>query len=574
VTTIQAARQQERVEELCAAAVRALTGSSDLDFRGGVLHRGGARVHAAAPHLRPGLDSDDFGSFRGAADGLALRLMHSDPAAHASARPDDRVGALVFELLEQFRVESLADAAQTGTLANLRHRYDAWTAEFLASGLTETASGLLLYAVAQIGRTRVTGDPISQTTEDLIEATRFGLAPLIGNDLAKLRSLRHDQLAYAVPAQRIAEAVGQLVLHEAETGTAPPDGVRRKVRFSLALDESNDPEGEDTGTSRPGSRTLGSPGPDYRVFTRAWDRELPMARLTRAEQLHDHRERLDALVEEAGLNISLLARRLRSLMTTQRPDSWDTAQEEGLVDSSRLSRLVTNPTDAHVFRSPHHEPASAVQVTFLLDCSGSMRRHQERTATLVDSLVRALDLADIDSEVLGFTTAAWNGGRAERDWRRDGRPPQPGRLNERLHLVLKEADRSWRRARPEIAGLMRPDFYREALDGEAVDWACARLAARDDLERRLLVVVSDGSPMDSATHLTNDPGYLDRHLDATLARVESDCLVEVVGLGVGVALSRHYRHGHVLDFDRPVDQPMLRDVVDLLAASSHRRRPW
>jgi cobaltochelatase CobT len=574
VTTIHAARQQERVEQLCAAAVRALTGWADLDFRGGVLHRGTARVHAAAPHLRPEPGSDDFGSFRGAADGLALRLLHSDPSAHARARPDDRVGALVFELLEQFRVESLVDTVQTGTVANLRHRFEAWTAEFHASGLTETASGLLLYAVAQIGRTRVTGDPLSQTTEDLIEATRFGLAPLIGGDLAKLGSLRHDQQAFAVPARRIAQAVAQLVLDETETGTAPPDRARRDVRFSLAIDESDDPASEDTGSSSPGSHSVRSPGADYRVFTRAWDRELPMTRLTRAEQLRGHRERLDDLVEEAGLNISLLARRLRSLLMVQRADGWDTAQEEGLVDSSRLSRLVTSPTDTHVFRSPHHEPAAAVQVTFLLDCSGSMRRHQERTATLVDSLVRALDLADIDSEVLGFTTGAWNGGRAERDWRRTGRPPRPGRLNERLHVVLKEADQSWRRARPEIAGLLRPDFYREALDGEAVDWACSRLAARDDLERRLLVVVSDGSPMDSATHLVNDPGYLDRHLDATLARVESDGVVEVVGLGVGVDLSRHYRYGHVLDFDGPVDQQMLGEVVDLLAAPSHRRRPW
>ena len=453
MTTTIAARQHEQVEQLCAAAVRALTGSSDLDFRGGVLHRGTARVHAAAPHLRPEPGSDDFTSFRGAADGLALRLLHSDPSAHARALPDDRVGALVFELLEQFRVESLVEPAQTGTRANLRRRYQAWTAEFHASGLTETASGLLLFAVAQIGRTRVTGDRLSQTTEDMIEATRFGLAPLIGHDLAKLRSLRHDQSAYAVPARRVADAVAQLVLAEAETGTAPPDRTRRSgIRFSLAIDESDDPASQETGSNSPGRRSLGSPGSDYRVFTRAWDRELPMARLTRAEQLREQRERLDDLVEEVGLNISLLARRLRSLMTTQRADGWDTAQEEGLVDGSRLSRLVTSPNDTHVFRNPHHEPSAAAQVTFLLDCSGSMRRHQERTATLVDSLVRALDLADVDSEVLGFTTAAWNGGRAQREWRRAGRPPRPGRLNERLHVVLKEPAESWRRARPGSLG--------------------------------------------------------------------------------------------------------------------------
>ena len=295
-----------------------------------------------------------------------------------------------------------------------------------------------------------------------------------------------------------------------------------------------------------------------------------MSRLCRAEQLRALRGRLDDLTEEAALNVAQLARQLRSLLVPEHASGWDTAQDEGLVDSGRLAQLVTNPTDARIFRTPRDELRSRLQVTLLLDCSGSMRRHQESTAVLVDTLVRALDLAGIDSEVLGFTTGAWNGGRSHRDWRRGGRPARPGRLNERLHLVLKEPERSWRRARAEIAGLLRGDYYREALDGEAVNWAVTRMLARPDLDRRLLVVLSDGSPMDGATNLVNDPAYLDRHLIDVVSRVEAEGTVRVLGLGVGLDLGRYYRHAHVLDFETPVDQSMLREVVDLLTAAAGR----
>lgn len=573
MTTTREAREHEVVEHLCAASVRTLTGCPDLYFRAGSLYRGDTRVHAPAPHLRPVSGRDDFGSFRGAADGLALRLLHSDPIVHARHRPGDQVGNLVFELLEQFRVEALVAPWQTGTIANLRHRHGAWSAQFQESGLTETAVGLLLFAVTQVGQAKVTGQPVAEDTEDVLEATRFGLGPLIGADLAALRRLRHDQRAYAVPALRIAQAVATLLEDEAGSGTAPRGRPRAATDFSLALDDADAGEGEAAVVSRPGGEAERFAGGQSRVFTGAWDREWRMSQLSRPEQLRDYRARLDGLVEDAGLNLTAVARRLRAL-ATPRVDGWDTAQEEGLVDSGRLSRLVTNPTDARIFRSPRLEASPKVQVTFLLDCSGSMRAHQEKTATLVDCVARALDLVGIAGEILAFTTGAWNGGRAEKEWRRVGRPPRPGRLNERLHLVLKDPEHSWRRARPEIAGLLRPDFYREALDGEAVEWACARPVSQHDLAHRLLVVVTDGSPMDAATNRVNDGDYLDRHLSGGLARTEAAGEVSVVGLGVGVDLSHLYARGHVLDFEGPVDQTMLREVADLLVASVNRSHRW
>lgn len=566
MTTYPEAREREVVEHLCAAWVRTLTGCPDLHFRAGSLHRGEARAHAPAPHLRPVEGRDDFGSFRGAADGLALRVLHSDAVMHARYRPGDEVGSLVFELLEQFRVESLVDPCQSGTIANLRHRYDAWSAQFQESGLVETALGLLLFTVTQVGRAKVTGEHVAEDIEDVLEATRIGLGPLIGADLAALRGLRHDQHAYAEPALRIAQAVATLAEQEASSGTAPRARARVAAAFSLALDDTDAGEGEAAAARRPGREVDRHAGGEYRIFTTAWDREWPMSRLSRPEQLHDYRARLDGLIKDADLNLTAVARRLRAV-ATPREDGWDIAQEEGLVDSGRLSQLVTNPTDSRIFRSPRLGVSPEVQVTFLLDCSGSMRAHQEKTATLVDCLARVLDLVGIAGEILAFTTGGWNGARAEKQWRRAGRPSRPGRLNERLHLVVKDPEHSWRKARPEIAGLLRPDFYREGLDGEAVQWASTRLVSQPQVTHRLLVVVTDGSPMDAATNRLNDEGYLDRHLSGVLARTEAAGEVCVVGLGVGVDLSHLYFRRHVLDFEGPVDQTMLYEVADLLIDS-------
>jgi cobaltochelatase CobT len=193
-----------------------------------------------------------------------------------------------------------------------------------------------------------------------------------------------------------------------------------------------------------------------------------------------------------------------------------------------------------------------------------MKRHVEAVAMLVDVFVRALEQAGVASEVLGFTTGAWSGGRVQRDWQRAGRPRHPGRLNEVNHLVFKDADTPWRRARPDIAGLLKADLFREGIDGEAVDWACARLERRSE-GRRLLVVVSDGSPMDSATELANDAHYLDHHLRDVVARREQGGQIEICAVGVELDLSAYYRRSRALDPGRPIGNDVFRDIAAMLA---------
>ena len=574
VETTARVRQQEQVEELCAASIRALAGEADLHFRGRRLHRGGRPLPLYAPHLHPSLDSDDFASFRGAADGLALRLAHSDEALHRRLAPADAVERALFDLLEQFRVEALAPAAMPGVHANLRHRHETWALGYHRARLTDSARGLLVYTVAQVCRARITGEPLLEETEDLLEATRAAIAPLIGYALAGLRRTRAHQAAFAPHALQIAAAIAGLLKAAGEDADVDAERLESDLAaarsvFGLIIEHEGAANERFATAVAGGPRVVGDGADGYRIFTTAYDREHAAAALVRADALDDYRGRLDRRIAAHGVNVAKLARELRALLAMPRHDGWDSGQEEGRIDGRRLAQLVASPTERRLFRSDRIEPVPECALTFLVDCSGSMKQHIDSVAVLLDVFARALDEAGIACEVLGFTTGAWNGGRAQRDWIRAGRPPQPGRLNEASHIVFKAAGGSWRRSRRSLAALLKNDLFREGIDGEAVDWACRRLHAQE-AERRLLLVVSDGSPTDSATGLTNDAHYLDRHLRAVTERQEKDGRIEIYAIGVGLDLSPYYRRSHVLDLGAGIGNGMFRETLGLLAGR-HRR---
>lgn len=559
-----AAWHEQAIEQLCAAAIRALSGEASVHFRGRRPHRGNRRLPVGAPHLRPSFARDDFGSFRGAADGMALRLSHSDDELHRRLRPSEPVPRLVFEMLEQFRVESLAAATMPGMVHNLRHRHEQWSLAFHHAGHTETARGILLYTLAQMCRARVTGQPVVAETQDLIEATRFRLAPRLGHDLLGLRRHRADQESYAGHALAIARVAGELVHdaggQDADSGSDDPGA----TQFALLLDLDDEPDDEFAKATTGHSTVFEDAERQYRVFTTAYDTEHAVPSLARPALLREYRERLDQQIAGQGINIARLVRQLRLLLTDPARDGWDGGQEEGHVDGRRLAQLIASPTERRLFRTERTEPVASCLVTFLVDCSGSMKEHAESVAVIVDVFARALDLAGIRSEILGFTTGAWNGGRAFRDWRRVRRPRNPGRVNEVCHLVFKDADTSYRRARPAIAGLLKQDLFREGVDGEAVAWACGRMRRHAE-ERRLLLVFSDGSPMDSATALANDAHCLDNHLADVVQRHEADGSAEIYGVGLGLDLSPYYRRAVALDLSHGVGNGELSELVRMLA---------
>jgi cobaltochelatase CobT len=567
------ARLQQQVEELSVAAIRALAGERDLHFRGRRLHRGARRLPYFAPHLHPVLEGDDFASFRGAADGLALRLRHSNAALHAQLEPADAAERLVFGLLEQFRCEALADAAHAGVAHNLRHRFEAWSEAFHRSGLTDTARGLLLYALAQITRARITAEPVLEATEGLIESTRFALAPAIGVPLAGLRRERHDQAAFAPHALAIARTVGEMLQASAQDDEGPGRPAERDTQptpaFSLLLDPDAELEGGIASVETGHSRVLAGSPDGYRIHTRAFDREVPAATLLRAPVLAAHRERLDARVAAQGVNLPRLARALQALLAEPADDGWDGAQEQGRIDGRRLAQLVAVPTERRLFRTERLAPVCDAALTVLVDCSGSMKAHAESVAMLAELLLRAAEMVGVRTELLGFSTGAWHGGRAMRQWQREGRPPHPGRLAETLHLVFKHADEPWRRARRGVAAMLEPTLFREGVDGEAVAWACARLRAQP-VRHRLLLVVSDGCPMEGATQLANDEHYLDHHLREVVAQQEAQQDLAIFGVGVGLDLSPYYGRCQALDLAAPPGNAVFGELLQLLAGRRRR----
>ena len=516
-----------------------------------------------------------FADCRAAADGMALRLLYSDAEMHRTHCPSKPIARLVFELLEQLRVETLVPAQLTGMAANLEQRFIRWSQDFYRSGQTEGSSGILLYTVAQMCWARLNARQVLEETEDFIESTRFSLASSMGTALAGLRRNRHQQIAFIPHALVIAELVDSIIeAQRAEQGadddnsSDADEDAPKGFALLLDFDEDGD-DGDSFAAARSGaSRAYGENQQGYKVYTTAYDREVNAASLVRAAQLEEYRERLDKGISEQGINVQRLARQLASVLATPQRDGWLYGEEEGRIDGRRLAQLVSSPTERRLFYQERQRPVADCVVSILIDCSGSMRHQIEPIAMLADCLIRALDMIGASSELLGFTTNAWNGGQPYKEWMRQGRPPYPGRLNETCHLVFKEANRGWRRSRRDVAALLKGDLFREGIDGEAVDWACNRLLACSE-SRKILIVISDGSPADSATNLTNDAYYLDNHLKEVLARRERQGEVDILGLGVGLDLSPFYRHSLATDMSQVLDSHLFDEIVQLIG---HRKR--
>ena len=567
-------KQQQQVEELCGAAIRAQTGLPDLYHRGRTLFLAGRRIAFDAPHLQTDPLEQDFRSQRGIADGIAQRLQYSNPEMHRSFRPKNALQALIFDLLEQLRVEALVREEYPGIKSNLNYRFRLWSLRFHQARHTDTQVGLLIYTLAQMCWSRLNACPTLEQTDDLIEGTRANIAPILGHDLAGLRQHCTDQAGYAQHALAIAKIVeaSSSAVSAAQGGQKgdPVDTEEALSRITLALDFSDEAEDSNIASIITGtSKVFTAQAYQYRVFSRIYDREIRPASSIRKAELVEFRDRLDHLIQAQGINIPRLARQISELLANPARDGWQFGEEQGVIDGRRLSQIVSSPSERRVFRTDRYRLKNDCLVSFLIDCSGSMKQYIEPIAMMVDIFGRALDQTEIASEILGFSTASWNGGRCYQQWVTQGRPANPGRLNEQNHLIFKPADSPWRRSRRDIAALLKTPNFREGIDGEAVDWACQRMRKRSE-RRKILIVISDGSPMDSATHMANDEFYLDNHLRQVVERNESGSEIEIYGLGVGLSLTPYYRHSLAIDLGESIGNALFRQILHMIAQATRR----
>ena len=556
---------QQQVEELCGATVRASANEPGFHFRARRPELNGRPSGIRAPHLQADLQIDDLRSFRGAADGIALRLQHSDINLHRTLSPPSPTGELLFELMEQLRVETFTTLQ--GTQANLKHRFRSWCAHFCASQLTETHVGLLVYTIAQVVWSRLSGYPVEESTEGLIEPQRMMLAPHIGGALAGLRKARHQQAEYATHALAIVQVIDELVqqLDTPDKQAQHTKEIAKTINsFGLIFYPEEGQEGLMPGTQvGQQSVSMAEMLARYRIYSTHADREIPATALIQPAQQAKLRQQLNEQIQSQGVNTHRLARALHKALSTHCQDGWQSGEETGHIDGRLLPKLITRPGDHRVFQHHRHAPVSHSTVTFLMDNSGSMKAHANAIAVFLELFTKTLELTGTPTEVLGFSTRSWQGGKLYKSWQREGRPDNPGRLCELQHIIYKAANTSFRRARPAFATLLKPDIYKEGVDGEALLWAAQRLLARP-AQRRILIVLSDGCPMETATHLANDEHYLDNHLKQVAAQIEAHSQIELYALGFGLDLSRYYRNSLELDLPTPLENKVFMDVIRLL----------
>jgi cobaltochelatase CobT len=502
-----------------------------------------ARALAADPGLvvEAGLDGADVRALRGRTDSIALRRRFHDPALHARLAPAGVAERNLFEVCEKVRCESCGAALFPGVRENLAADQFARLGE---AGLLNAHLALLVPVTE--GLNMVLRDALTGAAEPSIPSQGLWMwdrwiRERFSTALQELNAVRDDQAAFAALALPFVRAL----LAEVGTNAMPREASRDSAAPGEPPGEEERPGVEPAATlSDPGWLTgPESPAPTpYKVFTTAHDAVLRITDILPEKRLRELRQELDR--RRAGLrrNLARLAARFQRRLLARLHRDWSFDLEEGLIDAARLDRVVVNPGFANAYKQERESNFPDTVVSILIDNSGSMRgKPIEISCLAADLIATALERCGFAGEVLGFTTREWKGGRSAADWARAGSPAEPGRLNDLLHIVYKSAAEPVRRARLGLAGMLDPNLLKENIDGEALLWASRRLLARPE-KRKILIVVSDGAPVDRCTLEANtDKQILDRHLRAVIEEIERDGAIELAALGVKHDTTRYYR---------------------------------
>ncbi len=544
------------------------------------------------PNLTTKLDAKEQAITRGAADAAALWLKHHDARNHRRHRPQDAQAAEIFDAMELARVESLGAKEMAGVAENIAQRTRQRCLLAGYHSLLNDAEPPMPELMGLLLREKIAHQPVPEALQPLLNACRQRLT-------ADSEALWQQLQQHASQPEAFAQATLQLLRHLKflpplpPEGTFQPDSSPEDTPLPMqATAESSEPQPEDedaTETVESTSTEGGEPAPEsmspdddsasqqddlpdappmpdyftpnsdhplfqyqaqhYHVFTTEFDEEIRADMLATPEELQQLRTKLDFKLKQYRALVGKLASRLQRLLLARQQRSWYYEQEEGLIDAARLSRMVTHPDYRHFYKIESEAPFRDTVVTLLIDNSGSMRgRPISIAATCADILARTLERCGVKVEVLGFTTREWKGGQSRKLWLQRGSPLMdsrgtlctPGRLNDVRHIVYKAANTPWRRARDAFALMLKDSILKENIDGEAVLWAHQRLLRRPE-SRKILMVISDGAPVDDSTLSVNHPAYLDSHLREVIREIETRSPVELTAIGIGHDVTRYYQ---------------------------------
>ena len=302
---------------------------------------------------------------------------------------------------------------------------------------------------------------------------------------------------------------------------------------------------------------------EYKVFCRDFDEVVDADNLCSSEELKRLRDRLDQLIDPSKSVVAKLANRLQRLLLAQQRRSWEFDKEEGILDSSKLHKIITDPLTPLSFKTEKETSFKDTVLTMLVDSSGSMRGRSMTTAAIsADIIGSTLDKCNIKTEILGFTTKHWKGGDSRKLWVECGKPSSPGRLNDLRHIIFKPADLAWRRAKKNLGLMLREGLLKENVDGEALLWASSRLMKRPE-QRKILMVISDGAPVDDSTLSTNSTSYLDNHLKQVISEIENRTELELIAIGIGHDVTKYYKKAVTIHRAEELGNVMLEQLTDL-----------
>jgi cobaltochelatase CobT len=572
---------------------------------------------ARLPQVSGAATASEISITRGLADSFSLRLSNHSDQVHGHYLPEGKHARAVFEAVEQARIEAIGARAMPGVAKNLTAMLDdKYTRTMVNRPSSNRKDTPMEEAVGLIVREKLTGQAPPPVARVYVDLWRQWVEDKAGHRLDNLESALHDQQAFArlsrdlIASLDMADELGedpdkaeeneeqesedepgessqtpqseeqesQQSAEEQESAEGETEAADMEAQQAESDDLPEDMEGEEMNDGEEPWRPqlpFSSLSNDnfYRVYANTFDEEVGAEDLCDADELTRLRAYLDKQLASLQGVVARLANRLQRRLMAQQNRSWDFDLEEGILDAARLTRVIIDPLHALSFKQEQDTKFRDTVVTLLLDNSGSMRgRPITVAATCADILARTLERCGVKVEILGFTTKAWKGGQAREKWLSEGKPANPGRLNDLRHIIYKSADEPWRRARKNLGLMMREGLLKENIDGEALIWAHNRILGRQE-QRRIMMVISDGAPVDDSTLSVNSGNYLEKHLRQVIADIEARSPVELIAIGIGHDVTRYYKRAVTIIDAEELGGAMTEKLAELFEEHEEQAAP-
>ncbi|MED5436863.1 MAG: cobaltochelatase subunit CobT [Pseudomonadota bacterium] len=563
-------------------------------------------LKARLPLPNKSMTKTQLNSLRGEADSIALFIAHHKGEIAQKYLPQGQKAKNIFNSLEKIRCEAIGAKQMSGIAKNLDQMEKARLKRKELGYLKKEDDDNFIEALSFIVREKLTGQKLLET-KDTINEWKKWIEDRAKDTIDDLPNQITDQAAFAKILRKL---IGELELGD-ELGEEPDNDENEESDaesdFASSEDDNQnqdtdsseqDPDSTDMdlsdeedilqsdmveigdeedidneeltkATRNQGQEDIKKREIPYKVFTNKFDEEIKALDLCEIDELDRLREYLDQQLQHLQGAVTRLANKLQRKLLAQQNRSWEFDLEEGLLDVSKLTRVIIDPTAPLSFKMEKDIEFKDTIVSLLIDNSGSMRGRPITIAAMCgDILSRTLERCGVKTEILGFTTKAWKGGRSRELWLEQGKFPAPGRLNDLRHIIYKTADEPWRRSKRNLGLMLREGLLKENIDGEALEWSFNRLLARTE-QRKILMVISDGAPVDDSTLSVNAGNYLERHLKNTISKIERDDAIELVAIGIGHDFNRYYKRAVTIVDAEQLGGAITEQLADLFDENSN-----